>query len=248
MSLDLNEGAYDDMSEDTPRTPITLYTCRRKSGDSPFARLKHEQSCLAQHSSKSWEHYTPIEYVQAAREVLGGIDLDPASCWLAQRDIQATKWYGLGQMSDSHDGLAQPWSGRVLLNPPGGNTALVRPELASISRSYPVVWWGKLCAHYLAADVPSAIYVGFSLEQLITTQRDDMPAMLDFPCCYPRKRIQFDYPLDTRDGVPLSTTERTAGTQPSHGNVIVYLPDRNDSNSIYRFRQVFERFGKVVVP
>ena len=59
------------------------------------------------------EWYTPVEYVNAARSVMGSIDLDPASSVLAQQTIQATTYHTI------HDnGLVQPWKGTVWLNPP----------------------------------------------------------------------------------------------------------------------------------
>ncbi|KAF0249162.1 MAG: hypothetical protein FD167_1433, partial [bacterium] len=41
------------------------------------------------------------------------IDLDPASCKLANRTIKAKKIFTLAD-----DGLVQPWNGRIFLNPP----------------------------------------------------------------------------------------------------------------------------------
>lgn len=59
------------------------------------------------------EWYTPIQYIEAAREVMGGIDLDPATSEVAQKAIQAAAHFTLQQ-----DGLKQAWQGRVWLNPP----------------------------------------------------------------------------------------------------------------------------------
>ncbi|MCZ6745377.1 MAG: hypothetical protein O7D31_11990 [Alphaproteobacteria bacterium] len=39
------------------------------------------------------ESYTPTKYIEAAREVMGGIDLDPASNMHAQKTVKATEWY-----------------------------------------------------------------------------------------------------------------------------------------------------------
>jgi hypothetical protein len=60
-----------------------------------------------------FERYTPAQYIEAARLVLGEIDLDPASCDLAQQTVRATNYFTL-----DGDGLAQEWHGRVWLNPP----------------------------------------------------------------------------------------------------------------------------------
>jgi phage N-6-adenine-methyltransferase len=59
------------------------------------------------------EWFTPAEYIEAARKVLGAIDLDPATHPIAQRTIRATRYY-----TKSDDGLTQPWTGRVWCNPP----------------------------------------------------------------------------------------------------------------------------------
>jgi hypothetical protein len=255
MVLNLDPEAYRDMPEDSPQTPMRHL---RTKDNSPILKRHYEMGLLAQHSSKSQEHYTPANIVSKIREVLGSIACDPASSWLAQKTIQADWWYGL-TTEDPHnqpgrwlgaDGLAAPWHGTVFLNPPGGHTGLVRPELSEISRSYPVVWWLKLCSDYVSGNVTSAIYMGFSLEQMVTTQRGGTPCLLDFPFCVPKSRLCFDYPMDTNDGRPIDSTSVVAGKQPTHGNVIVYLPPKEPheaADGVDRFASVFASVGKVVI-
>lgn len=59
------------------------------------------------------EWYTPKVYLDAVREVLGTIDVDPASSILAQQTVQALQYFSIVDC-----GLAVPWLGKVFLNPP----------------------------------------------------------------------------------------------------------------------------------
>lgn len=72
------------------------------------------------------EWYTPPEYIEIARSVLGKIDLDPASNALAQTWIKAGKFFTV-----EDDGLKQQWFGRVWCNPPYGRTVNLWLEKAN---------------------------------------------------------------------------------------------------------------------
>ena len=63
--------------------------------------------------SGEFEWYTPARYIEAARQVLGTIDLDPASSEAAQFTVRAKHFH-----SAEDDGLKHEWRGRVWLNPP----------------------------------------------------------------------------------------------------------------------------------
>ena len=59
------------------------------------------------------EWYTPQPIVSAAAMAMGGIDLDPCSCEMANRTVKADKFF---TVEDS--GLLKKWYGNVWMNPP----------------------------------------------------------------------------------------------------------------------------------
>lgn len=186
---------------------------------------------VPQHSSESNEHFTPLDIVEASRLVLGAIDLDPASCTLANETVKAAAYYGEG--GEAPDGLVEPWCGRVFLNPPGGDA-----EPGGKTRSNAARWWGALASAWEGGDVEAAIFVGFTLEILRSAQALDVPQPLDFPICIPRRRI----PFDTLD----AAGARVGTSSPTHANVIVYLPPRaqwRDSASLH-FADTFATIGR----
>lgn len=94
------------------------------------ARRAAELRAAANHRAEGTgenEWFTPAEYVEAARLVLGEIDLDPATHETAQKWIKATQYF-----TRADDGLKREWRGRVWLNPPYARrmpTPLERREL-----------------------------------------------------------------------------------------------------------------------
>jgi phage N-6-adenine-methyltransferase len=89
-------------------------------------------------SSDSPEWYTPVEIIEATRGVMGRIDLDPCSNSTSEPNVPAELHYTIEQ-----DGLSQPWSGRVYLNPPYGR------EIGK--------WVERLKSEYEARTVTEAI-------------------------------------------------------------------------------------------
>lgn len=64
------------------------------------------------------DYFTPPEIVSAARGAMGGIDLDAASHWLANRRHQIPDYFDA-----TRSAFENPWHGRVWLNPPYGDNA-----------------------------------------------------------------------------------------------------------------------------
>lgn len=64
--------------------------------------------------NKNNEWYTPPHILDRVREVLGSIELDPATCEEAQATVQADSWF-----TEEDDGLAHEWDVNTLwCNPP----------------------------------------------------------------------------------------------------------------------------------
>lgn len=196
---------------------------------------------IPQLSSVSNEHYTPPEVVEAARGLMGGIDLDPASCEAANKIVRATFIY-----TEQQDGLTRSWGpiqnsplaqitggetrtpSRVFLNPPGGPLRIGKKPVSQAA-----LWWARLVQDWLSGDVEQAVFVGFTLEILRTSQGARLPVQR-FHRCYPRERLHFG-----------------GKDQPTHANVIVYLPPLHLPERQYGSMQhgdTYDRFVQLFSP
>lgn len=79
------------------------------------AVLRHASDVHVSNNSGNAEWYTPPRFVEAARNVMGSIDTDPASSEFANRLVGATEYFDARR-----DGREQRWSGNVWMNPPYG--------------------------------------------------------------------------------------------------------------------------------
>jgi len=152
----------------------------------------------ALHSSLSNEWYTPALYIQAVRELLGGIDVDPASHPAANAVVRATTYYTL-----ETNGLAHDWPGRVWLNPPYG-----RDEDNDSNQD---VWSARLLEQYAAGITTEAVLLVNA-----ATDRKWFQRLWAYPICFTNHRIRF---IDS-DGV--------AQNSPTNGNAFVYLGKQRD--------------------
>jgi hypothetical protein len=193
-------------------------------------------SANVQHQSATNEAYTPPEVVEAARATMGGIHLDPFSCKIANKIVQADLFYSEGA-------LTRPWGSEsdptnVFCNPPGGT--LVRDTLEPSIRpdgkpgpgySSAAVAWAYLLNEYLTGNVAQAIFVCFSLNTFQNSQK--IPgcrfAPYMFPFCVPSNRLRF------------WCKERPIGKgQPSQPNALIYIGE-----NIETFAEHFAPIGQV---
>lgn len=124
------------------------------------------------------EWYTPATYIEAARQVLGKIELDPASSATANDVVQAEEYYDIAD-----DGLTLPWSGKIWLNPPYGRD-LIAPFIE------------KLCRHASNGEIEAAIVLVNNATE--TDWFQTLAAHAD-ALCFPRSRIRYWNAYGTHD-------------------------------------------------
>ncbi len=144
------------------------------------------------------EWYTPARYVEAARDVLGVIDLDPASSKAAQRTVKAARYF-----TRADNGLGHEWPGRVWLNPP-----YTQPVILHFVE--------KLVEEYTAGRTQEAILLTHSCTD---TAWFHLAARTASGICFTRGRIAFERPGGLTDSP-------TPGQAPTQGQVFFYFGQR----------------------
>jgi len=198
---------------------------------------------LPQHLSKSFWWGTPENIILAARETMGSIDLDPASCARSNEIVKAKTFFDI-----ERNGFTAVWNGNVFLNPPGGKCDKHGlPSEDASGESSTKAWWFKLAQEWNMGHISSAVFLGYSMEILQTTQVNTpetevigrrLAIPLDFPLCFPSRRISF------------LNEENKAVTGNTHASVIVFLPDMGRNldyqSSVRRFKKKFREIGRCI--
>ena len=180
--LDTSKGAD---GKNYPRKTVSIFnptkqerTTSTESNESSETNSTTHKPHVSYNSGNN-EWYTPAEYIEAARSVMGSIDLDPASSDIANETVRAYTFY-----TSETNGLSHSWIGNVWLNPPYSSELISQftdkliQELANINQAIVLVnnateteWFNKL--------VRKASCV-----------------------CFPRSRVKFYMP-DKKIGAPL---------------------------------------------
>ena len=128
------------------------------------------------------EWYTPSPYIEAARRVMGSIDVDPASSEIANRTVKADTFY-----TAESDGLSKVWGGNVWLNPP-----YAQPLLAQFAE--------HIAYRFKNGEVDQACVLVNNATETLWFQHVLKVASA---ICFPRQRIRFLDQSGAPNGSPL---------------------------------------------
>jgi hypothetical protein len=177
-------------------------------------------------STNTVNWYTPPQYIEMARSVMGYIGLDPATCNVAQQWIKADNYHTLERIFDS--GLNDDWHTNVWLNPPFDDTSL---------------WCNKLYLEIQKGNIDQAIILvnsnhGYKWYETLWRM---------FPVCCARERIEFLTDIDplSERGKTIRIGNQTLMTvgQAKRGQTFAYY-----GANVELFYETFKTIGRVIIP
>ena len=133
-------------------------------------------------SHKSLEYYTPEWVTTLAKDMMGSITLDPASCDAAQKWIGADNYYTI-----TDNGLTKEWYGNIWLNPPYSKTD---------GKSNQAIWADALIQQYQQGEVSQAIL----LVKAAIGYKWFTKLIKNWPCCLLYERLSFVLENGNDDG------------------------------------------------
>lgn len=215
-AIDDGTGIHIPVAQATPehlKAAVTEETYERMARQEQYIADKLETKSRREHAlevmntSENNEWYTPERYVAAARALMGGIELDPATSEYANETVQAERIY-----TARDDGLAQDWTARSMwLNPPYGYA-----REGGVSNQE--LWTARLIQEYQRGCVQEAVLLVNAV-----TDRQWFQPLWDYPICFTDHRIRF-YGATGEPG------------SPTVGSVLVYFGTRHTA-FVEQFRQ-----------
>jgi hypothetical protein len=159
------------------------------------------------------EWYTPACSIELVRQVIGEIELDPASSPRANETIRAARYYTTEQ-----DGLRQSWQCASLwLNPPYGRDPVTK-------RGNMDIWTDRLICEYEHGNVGEALALVTAIPD-----RQWWHKLWAYPVCFCHRQIMFERPDGTREHHPYGScfvyfgthTERFAAVFHEIGTIVL---------------------------
>jgi len=197
---------------------------------------------LINQTTGNQEWGTPSPIIEAARMVLGCIDLDPASCFEANKIVRAKRFF-----TKEDDGLKYEWRGNVWLNWPFGDrenickpnctkkTCIKRGILQGLNTPVHISqdiqgnvgWVNKLMVEWKEGHIAQAMTICFAL-----TSEAWFKPLKAFPQCYLDGRTKY---------IDLTTGLQVKGV--SKGSCVTYL-----GHNVIGFEHYFRSLGDVMWP
>jgi ParB family chromosome partitioning protein len=135
---------------------------------------------VSQNSGEN-EWYTPPQFIESARLVMGSIDIDPASNPIANATVKATRFF-----TKDEDGLQQKWEGNVWMNPP-----YAQPLMSQFAEA--------ISEKFENGEIEQAIIL---VNNATETQWFQRMASVASAVCFPKSRVKFLDP-NGKPGAPL---------------------------------------------